>query len=491
MIDFNIKKRIEEKSIVLEGLIQQCDKEKSKLFLFKNDKKISELEKQITALDKEIQELEIKYNAQLELKKSTGTSMSNFAIFAKKHGLKTCIGCAAAFMTYCGYLYFKPMNINGNQITYRSMIESYEDKVINSADYTPETYERYMNDLEDAEARKNDIFMSDEEKLAYVDALLSAYNGLEPIPDKTALLSALNEANKYDISAYTPVSAEVFKSVISEMREIYNDSNATRKEVAEAETSIAAAYRKLILKADKTGLVELYNKYSGFALDDYTPSSVKSFNKEIESTKKLIDDENASQNNVDKQIQTMQSVETLLVKKADTTSLQSLIDECNSLDGSKYKEGYSDLVSEVKLVTPILANADVTQEEVDSVVSRLQTAKSNMVEYVINLYRINMRAVMQSNNHVGNDWSYARYYNGESVHDGFQVSGEPGSSVSVEMEITERDKSPDSNSGTATITLENGYQTSFDITVRENRGRYSGNTATFTVYVTVTYLGRE
>lgn len=488
---FNIKKEIEEKSIALESLIKKCEEEKNKLFLFKNNKKISELEKQITDLDGEISELEHKLNSQLEMKKTTGAAVSKFGSFAKKHGLKTCVGSAVAFGAYCGYLYVKPLNINGDQITYRSMIESFEERDVQSNEYTPETYERYMQDLEDAEAHKNDIFMSDEEKLAYIDAVSSAYDALEPIPDKTALFAALTKASKYDISAYTPASAEEFQSAVSKMQDVYTDSNATKKEVAKAEKSIADAYLLLTLKADKTALLELYNKYSEFALDDYTPSSVKKFNEEIQGTKKLIDDANISQDKVEKQVQEMQSIETLLLKKADKTSLKSLIDECNGLDGSKYKSGYSELTSEVKSLASLLNNEDVSQEEVDKAVSHLQTTRNNLVEYIVNVYRINMNAVLQSNNHVGNDWSYSRYYKNESVHNGFEVSGEPGSSVSVEMGITENDKSPDTGYGSASITLENGYQTSFEVTVREDRGRYSGNTATFTVYVTVTYLRQE
>ena len=400
--------------------------------------------------------------------------------------------------------------------------------------------------------------MSDEEKLAYIDALLSSYDSLEPIPDKTTLLSEINKANEYDISTFTPNSVEDFKSAISKVQVIYEDENATKKEVDDAEADITDAYLLLTLKADKTKLVELYNKYTNYSLDEYTsssiksfdkeiqnakeliddenisqdevdkqvqamksietllvekadktrlielynnyadysldeymPSSIKSFNKEIQNAKELIDDENVSQDKVDKQIQAMESIETLLVEKADKTVLKNLIDECNQLDENNYKTGYDALIAEVKSSSTILSNDNVTQEEVDSAVTRLQSAKNDLSEYVTNVYRINMSARMQSNNHVGNDWSYERYYNNEAVHDGFEVPGEPGSSITVGMAITERDKSPDEGYETVSITLENGYQTSFDIIVSEDMGRYAGNTATFTVTVTVTYLRQE
>lgn len=484
----NLKKEIEEKSIALEELLLQCEKEEKKLFLFKSEKKIKDLHNRISALNDEIGELEKAYNTQLELKKAASDTVDKVSGIAKKNGKKLVIGCIAACLGYFGYLFVKPLNINGEQTTYRSAIGSFENLEINAEDYTPETYEQFIQNLEDAEAQKSNIFMSDEEKAAYINELTSAFDELEPMPDKTGLLSALNKAESYDVSAYTPATVESFKSLISQIRVIYDDLNATEKEVADAENNVADAYRVLALRADKTELIELFEKYTAFVLDDYTPSSARSFTKEIQNTEDLINNENASQDKVDQQVETLQTIETLLVKRADKSSLKSLIDECNKLDGSKYKEGYDTLLSRMKSSSELLNNDDVTQEEVDTAVSRLKQAKSDLVEYIINVYRINMRASLQRNNSVGNEWSYARYYNDKSVHDGFEVTGEPGSSVEVGMEIIERDNSPDVGYESATITLKDGYQTSFDVIVTENRGRYSGNEALFKVYVTVTYL---
>ena len=46
---FNLKKEIEEKKLVLEELIKQCEKEEKKLFLLKNNKKISEIKMRIAS----------------------------------------------------------------------------------------------------------------------------------------------------------------------------------------------------------------------------------------------------------------------------------------------------------------------------------------------------------------------------------------------------------------------------------------------------------
>ena len=487
----NIKRTIEEKSIALEETIKLLEKEQKRLSFFKSQKKIEELEKKIASIDEEINGLNEAYNNQLESEEKAAAARKEIASKAIKYAPKVAIGCAVACVAYCGGLFFKPLDYHGEQTTFRAMIGSFENITVNADNYTPETYEQYMNNLQDAEAKKNDIFMSDEEKLAYLDSVSNAYKSLEPIPDKTALSAALNKAEKYDTSAYTPASVKDFKSVIKQVKSTYDDVNATKKEVTAAEKTIDGSYQQLTLKADKSELAELYDKYRVFELDEYTPASADNFKKEIKNAEKLIADDDASQSKVDLQVKAMESIESYLVLKADKTSLQSLIDECSQLNGDNYKSGYDELVSEVDSVKSILSNENASQEDVDSAVTRLQTAEDNLVEYTTYVYRVNMHASMESNNHVGNDWSYDRYCNGAYTHDGFEITGNPGSAVTVGMQITENDSWPEQGYGSTTIALEDGYESSFNVTVVENRGRYYGNAATFTVNVSVTFLRRE
>ena len=554
---FKIKKDLEEKLTALDILIDKLERERTKK-VFKNKKKISELEERISVLDQEISELQTIYNKKLELEDGAKKAAGKALPIIKKHALKGCAGLAV--LTAAGYVYLlnKPIYINGDKTTYRSMIGSYENMEIRSDEYTPETYQEYINALDEAASLENNLFMSDDEKREYLNALSAAYNGLEIRPDKNALHNLINDWQQYDVSAYTPDSVKDYNAVIADVKKIYDDQNATRKEVSAAEKSIKEAYSLLVKMADKDRLTELYEKYSAYELDGYTPDSADRFRSEIENTKRfiddrnisqdkvdeqtevmlsiedllvetadkgqlielyeqysdydfdgytpasvqrfqgevqnskrLIDDKNVSQDKVDEQTETMLSAGDLLVEKADKGPLQSIIDECNALDRSDYKEGYSDLESAVKSVSKILEDDNASQEDVDSAVSKIREARNNLVKYMVNVYRVNIRAGIKNNNSVGNDWSYTRYYNNESVHDGFEVSGEPGSTVTVGMGITENDKSPDTGYGSADIRLEDGYSTSFDVTVREDRGRYAGNTATFGVTVYVTYLRTE
>lgn len=100
--------------------------------------------------------------------------------------------------------------------------------------------------------------------------------------------------------------------------------------------------------------------------------------------------------------------------------------------------------------------------------------------------RVTASATCSDYNHVGNDWTQEYYVNGSKVSNGTTVSIAAGDTIMVSATITEEDKTPDigSNSESYQVTqsdLKNGFTVNFDINVRENKGRYSGSTATWRV----------
>ena len=89
-------------------------------------------------------------------------------------------------------------------------------------------------------------------------------------------------------------------------------------------------------------------------------------------------------------------------------------------------------------------------------------------------------------NHVGNEWVQRFYVNGEEVWSDSVITLNAGDTITVEAEISEHDKNPDT--GTETVNyivteqdLTRGFTISFNVSVTENGGRYSGNTAKWSV----------
>jgi len=86
------------------------------------------------------------------------------------------------------------------------------------------------------------------------------------------------------------------------------------------------------------------------------------------------------------------------------------------------------------------------------------------------------------NNHVGNEWYTSAEVNGKELREGSSVTLKLKSSESIKLKAyaEEQDKIPDV--GTASLSLKASTiakttTKSLKVTVKENRGRYSGNTS--------------
>ncbi|KKC47502.1 hypothetical protein VE23_10630 [Paenibacillus sp. D9] len=93
-------------------------------------------------------------------------------------------------------------------------------------------------------------------------------------------------------------------------------------------------------------------------------------------------------------------------------------------------------------------------------------------------------AKLVENNHVGNEWRYEARAGSKEIEEGHSVTltVKGSETIKLEVDVEEQDKIPDIGKGSSTIKLSaiKGTVTkTMKVTVVENRGRYSGNTATW------------
>lgn len=88
-------------------------------------------------------------------------------------------------------------------------------------------------------------------------------------------------------------------------------------------------------------------------------------------------------------------------------------------------------------------------------------------------------AELISNDHVGNEWFYYATIGGKEVSIGDSIEVNTNKQVTLFAESTEDDKIPDVGSKSLKITPKKyiGKNVTIKVTVTENRGRYSGNSA--------------
>lgn len=95
------------------------------------------------------------------------------------------------------------------------------------------------------------------------------------------------------------------------------------------------------------------------------------------------------------------------------------------------------------------------------------------------VYKIEYSFVLLENNNVGNEWEKVVFVNGTEAESGQIIHAKDGESVEIKIFVSENDKIPDQNSKTVWLNIKDGASTYETIEVRENRGQYSGNTATW------------
>ncbi|KIL36219.1 hypothetical protein SD71_09770 [Cohnella kolymensis] len=93
-------------------------------------------------------------------------------------------------------------------------------------------------------------------------------------------------------------------------------------------------------------------------------------------------------------------------------------------------------------------------------------------------------ATLDENNHVGNEWWWGGYINGKVVEEGSTVvlNLKTTDKIRLKAEAQEQDKYPDYGESNATIkvsSITKAIHKPLKVTVTENRGRYSGNIATW------------
>lgn len=115
----------------------------------------------------------------------------------------------------------------------------------------------------------------------------------------------------------------------------------------------------------------------------------------------------------------------------------------------------------------------------------LQKAIDNLEIATKGVYQINYDFVLESNDSVGNDWQKYVTYNDSYICAGDYITAPLNSIAVFNVTIIEDDSVPDMGTVSFEISLENNEVSTANMIVKENKGRYYGNIAVWTVYCSV------
>lgn len=238
------------------------------------------------------------------------------------------------------------------------------------------------------------------------DLLQAAINNLEKREQvsKDTLKKALEEAKNLDESLYTPESYAPFKEVIKEAEDLLVKDEVTQEEVNALIQKLESGKNGLQLKVnvDPSKLDVLLETTRALKQEDYTASTWQSLRNKQDQAKTLLEKVDVTQEEIDQMLDELQQAYQALVKKADTSKLQALIDEMSILNESLYTpESYVSLKETIKEANGILAKEDATQDEVDGIFNKLQERKEALVRNIDIVDKTELKKLLDEINKLG------------------------------------------------------------------------------------------
>ncbi len=197
--------------------------------------------------------------------------------------------------------------------------------------------------------------------------------------------SALTEALKNKISnadgTYTAESYADYEEAYEAAETVNANHAATEAEVAKALANLNAAAEALVVyvAVDKSALQTAYAAYESKNEDDYTSSSWSTYVTAAESAKEVIEDEGATQEDVNDALADLKNAEAALVNIAElNTAVSNAITE----QGSYTEDTWAAYTTALDAAKEVLANGNATQTEVNKALDNLTSARNALKENI-------------------------------------------------------------------------------------------------------------
>ena len=197
---------------------------------------------------------------------------------------------------------------------------------------------------------------------------------------KESLLQAIEYANgqkaKPGYENVIPASKTVFEKALSNAEAVYADKNATQAQVDAAVVELIDAVHDLALyKGDKAELLKLIKTADALDLAGFLPAGQEEFKAALTEAKKVFDDENAVQDEVDAAAKALEIAIANLFEKPDKHLLKQAIELAEGLDLTKYVDkGKAELAIELREAKKVYDNEAATKEQVAKATKDLNAA---------------------------------------------------------------------------------------------------------------------
>ena len=291
-----------------------------------------------------------------------------------------------------------------DKTTLSSWIQTGQSK--NSEEYTQESWNIFEEELNYAIEIEAKADASQEEVDAAIERLTDAIEGLvtaQRQPDKSALYTAIREADEKIESDYTAASWSEFTRALEAARVIAVKEDATQGEVDSTLGTLEDAIKELVrysAPVDKTALNAAIQSAESKIESDYTPASWIEFTQTLEAARAIAEEEEAAQNDVDSMAAALEDAIKALVKYSapvDKTALNAAIQSAESKIESDYTPAsWIEFTQTLEAARAIAEEEEAAQNDVDSMAAALEDAIKELVKYSAPADKTALNAAIQS-----------------------------------------------------------------------------------------------
>lgn len=202
--------------------------------------------------------------------------------------------------------------------------------------------------------------------------------------DKTMLEMTVGYAEEVKangaLEGVVPAVVKEFEEALKNAKAVLVNKDATAVEVELASKKLVDAIHMLdFKKGDKAELKKIVEIINALNASEYKPSTWSTLQIELEKANKVIADENAMEAEVKEVYNTLIKAYLDLRLIPNKDALKDLVNKAEAIDKSKYtEESVSALNVELVKVKSVLANDEVTEEEVNKATKALELALNNL-----------------------------------------------------------------------------------------------------------------
>lgn len=197
---------------------------------------------------------------------------------------------------------------------------------------------------------------------------------LEEIPEDSTLKDMILEAETLNITGKSSGSVNEMIDALIVAQKSYVEGKV---DVTEETNNLRNAINALrdTVTSNKEKLTDKINDAKEIENNNYSIESWSRFEKTLLEAIIVNKDSNATQEQVDKALKTLDDAIKGLKAPSDTSELETVIDKANKLDASKYTEkSWNVLQNAIDAGNKVLENKDATQEEINAAVDAINNA---------------------------------------------------------------------------------------------------------------------